>query len=100
MIQQFFRDDYLALHLTLTARNNVQLLDNKYQIEQLLDAQRMAPTQLMKLAVVVFLTMAVSLLFASFFVSAATVPVVVQLMIAPLRPVRIKSVVAALASRL
>jgi len=72
----------------------VPLLDNKYQIEQLLDAQRMGPTQLMKLAVVVFLTMVVSLLFAYLFVSAATVPVVVQLMIAPLRPVRIKSVVA------
>jgi len=64
-----------------------------------IDAERLSPTQLMTLAVVFFLTMVVSLLFAYFFVSAATVPVVVQLMIAPLRPVRIKSAVAALKRR-
>src|SRR5436309_14921940 len=39
------------------------------------------------------------MLFAYFFVSAATVRVVVQLMIAPLRPTRIKSVLAALKRR-
>jgi len=43
--------------------------------------------------------MIVSLLFAYFFVSAVTVPVVVQLMIAPLRPVSIKSLWPALKRR-
>jgi serine/threonine protein kinase len=60
-----------------------------------IDPQRLSTMQLVTLAVVSFLTLVVSLLFAYFFVSAATVPVVVQLMIAPLRPVRIKSVVTA-----
>jgi len=67
--------------------------------EVFIDAQQQSPTQLMTLAVVLFLTMVVSLLFAYFFVSAATVPVVVQLMIAPLRPVRINAVLAALKRR-
>ena len=53
----------------------------------------------MAFAAVVFLTMVVSLLFAYFFVSAATVPVVVQLAIAPLRPAQIKTAVAALKRR-
>ena len=56
-----------------------------------IDPERWSPNQLMTFAAVWFLTMAVSLLFAYFFVSAATVLVVVQLMIAPLRTVRIKS---------
>ena len=64
-----------------------------------IDPERMSPDQLMKFAVVVFLTMVVSLLFAYFFVSAATVLVVVQLMIAPLRTVRIKTIIAALKRR-
>lgn len=64
-----------------------------------INPERMSPTQLMTYAAVWFLTIVVSLLFAYFFVSAATVPVVVQLMIAPLRPVRIKSVLAALKRR-
>src|SRR5689334_7876707 len=64
-----------------------------------IDPQRQSQTQLMTFAVVIFLAMVVSLLFAYFFVSAAIVPVVVQLMIAPLRPVRIKSFVAALKRR-
>jgi serine/threonine protein kinase len=64
-----------------------------------IDPQRLSTMQLVTLAVVSFLTLVVSLLFAYFFVSAATVPVVVQLMIAPLRPVRIKSVVTALRLR-
>ena len=46
-----------------------------------------------------FLLMVVTLLFAFFFVSAATVPVVVQLMVAPLRPVRIATAIAALKRR-
>src|SRR5689334_10819543 len=65
----------------------------------LINPTRLSWTQLMVMAVVFFLTMVVSLLFAYFFVSAATVPVVVQLTIAPLRPIRIKSVLAALKRR-
>ncbi len=55
--------------------------------------------QLMWFGVVLFVAMVFSLLFAYFFVSAVTVPVVVQLMIAPLRPVRIVTAVAALKRR-
>ncbi|HEY3579826.1 MAG TPA: serine/threonine-protein kinase [Pyrinomonadaceae bacterium] len=65
----------------------------------LINPTRLSWTQLMVTAVAFFLTMVVSLLFAYFFVSAATVPVVVQLSIAPLRPIRIKSVLAALKRR-
>ena len=64
-----------------------------------IDPTRLSGMQLMAISLVFFLTMVVSLLFAYFFVSAATVPVVVQLMMAPLRPVRIKSAVAALKRR-
>ncbi|HJY26468.1 MAG TPA: serine/threonine-protein kinase [Pyrinomonadaceae bacterium] len=64
-----------------------------------IDPERWPSNQLMIFAAVWFLTMVVSLLFAYFFVSAATVLVVVQLMIAPLRTVRIKSILAALKRR-
>lgn len=64
-----------------------------------INPERMEYTQLMVFGVVWFLTMAASLLFAYFFVSAATVPVVVQLMIAPLRAIRLKSIFAALRRR-
>jgi serine/threonine protein kinase len=64
-----------------------------------IDPAQWSPTRLMIFAAVWFLTMAVSLLFAYFFVSAATVPVVVQLMIAPLKQVRIKSIMGALKRR-
>jgi serine/threonine protein kinase len=67
--------------------------------DMFIEPERMSPTELMTLAIVFFLTMVVSLLFAYFFVSAATVPVVVQLMIAPLRPLRIRSFLAALKRR-
>lgn len=63
------------------------------------DAERFSPSQLMIYGAVLFLAMVIALLFASFFVSAVTVPVVVQLMIAPLRPVRIAEAVAALRRR-
>lgn len=62
----------------------------------LIDGSRFTQTQLMTYAIVLFVTMVVTLLFAYFFVSAATVPVVVQLMIAPLRPVRIGTAMTAL----
>ena len=67
--------------------------------DMFVDAERMSPMQLMWFAVLLFLTMVISLLFAYFFVSAVTVPVVVQLMIAPLRPVRIRDAIAALKRR-
>jgi len=63
------------------------------------NGQTMSQTQLMAYGVGLFLATVVSLLFAYFFVSAATVPVVVQLMIAPLRPVRIGAAVGALRRR-
>ena len=53
----------------------------------------------MALAIGSFIAMVILLLFAYFFVSAATVPVVVQLMIAPLRPVRIGTAMTALKRR-
>lgn len=65
----------------------------------LIDGSRFTQTQLMTFAIVLFVTMVITLLFAYFFVSAATVPVVVQLMIAPLRPVRIGTAMTALKRR-
>ena len=65
----------------------------------LVDGERLSPTQLMWFAIGVFVAMVTTLLFAYFFVSAVTVPVVVQMMIAPLRPVRISAGVAALKRR-
>ena len=65
-------------------------------VMNLIDGSRFTQTQLMTYAVALFVTMVVTLLFAYFFVSAATVPVVVQLMIAPLRPVRIGTAMTAL----
>ena len=64
-----------------------------------INPERMEYTQLVAFGVVWFLMMAASLLFAYFFVSAATVPVVVQLMIAPLRAIRLRSIFAALKRR-
>ena len=61
--------------------------------------QTIAPFQLMIFGAVLFLAMVITLLFAYFFVSAATVPVVVQLTIAPLRPVQISTALAALKRR-
>ncbi len=63
------------------------------------DGQRFNQTQLMAFAVGVFVTMVITLLFAYFFVSAATVPVVLQLTIAPLRVVRIGTAMMALKRR-
>ena len=65
----------------------------------LVDGQTMSPMQLMVYGVALFIVMVALLLFAYFFVSAVTVPVVVQLMTAPLRPVRIATAVSALKRR-
>ena len=65
----------------------------------LVDGERFTPMQLTVYAIALFITMVVSLLFAYFLVSAATVAVVVQLMIAPLRPVRIATAMTSLKRR-
>ena len=67
--------------------------------EAFIDGEQMSPEQLMWFGAVVFLLMVVSLLFAYFFVTAATVPVVVELIVAPLRPVRIGTAISALKRR-
>jgi len=64
-----------------------------------IDGSRLDQAQLIVLAVATFVTMVVLLLFAYFFVSAATVPVVLQITIAPLRTVKIKTAVTALKRR-
>ncbi len=61
--------------------------------------EQLAQEQLMYLAVALFVTMVITLLFAYFFVSAAVVPVVLQLTIAPLRAVRISTAMLALKRR-
>ena len=61
--------------------------------------ERFDQAQLVVLGVATFVTMVVLLLFAYFFVSAATVPVVLQLTIAPLRTVKIKTAMTALKRR-
>jgi len=68
-------------------------------VMNLIDGSRFTQTQLMTFAISLFIAMVILLLFAYFFVSAATVPVVVQLMIAPLRPVRIGTAMTALKRR-
>jgi len=64
-----------------------------------IDGERLDQTQLMTFAIMMFVTMVITLLFAYFFVSAATVPVVLQLTIAPLRAVRIGTAMKALKRR-
>ena len=65
----------------------------------LFDGSQFTQTELMAFAAVIFVTMVITLLFAYFFVSAAIVPVVLQLTIAPLRAVQIKTAVTALKRR-
>ena len=64
-----------------------------------INGERLSQTELMAIGIASFVVMLITLLFAYFFVSAATVPVVVQLMIAPLRPVRIGIAIAAVKRR-
>lgn len=64
-----------------------------------IDPQRLSPTQSMAAGITMFVLMVITLLFTYFFVSAAMVPVVVQLMIAPLRPVSISTAIGALKRR-
>ena len=67
--------------------------------DRFIPAETFSPPQLMIYGLILFIAMVITLLFASFFVSAVTVPIVVQVMIAPLRPVRIAEAVAALKRR-
>jgi hypothetical protein len=67
--------------------------------DRFFDMQHFSPMQLMMYGIAVLGAMVVSLLIAYFSVSAATVPVVVQLMVAPLRPVRLATAVAAVRKR-
>ena len=67
--------------------------------DRLMDMSGMSPMQQMGIGVLHLAAMVASLLFAYFSVTAATVPVVVQLMIAPLRPVEIRTAFAALKKR-
>jgi len=63
------------------------------------DGEQLAQEQLTYLAIGLFVTMVLTLLFAHFFVSAATVPVVLQLTIAPLRAVKIATAMMAIRRR-
>lgn len=64
-----------------------------------INEQNFSTTQAMVFGAMLFLAMVIALLFAYFFVSAVTVPVVVQLMIAPLRPIRIATALTSLKRR-
>ncbi|HSL55423.1 MAG TPA: serine/threonine-protein kinase [Pyrinomonadaceae bacterium] len=70
-----------------------------FNVLDVVDGQRFDQTQLMTFAIGMFVTMVITLLFAYFFVTAAIVPVVLQLTIAPLRAVQIKTAVTALKRR-
>jgi serine/threonine protein kinase len=67
--------------------------------DRFIDVQQLSQMQQLSFGVFLLVAMILALLFAYFSVSAATVPVVVQLMIAPLRPVRIGAAFAALKRR-
>lgn len=64
-----------------------------------LDMNRLSYLQQMMFASSLLIAMVIALLFAYFIVSAATVPVVVQLILVPLRPVRLKTALKALQQR-
>ncbi len=67
--------------------------------DQLMGLQHRSQMQQMTFGIILFAAMATAMLLAYFSVSAAVVPVVVQLMVAPLRAVRIETTVAALKRR-
>jgi serine/threonine protein kinase len=67
--------------------------------QRFIDMERMMPMMQMSIGVLEFAAMVAAILFAYFAVSAATVPVVVQLMIAPLRTVSLSMALAALKRR-
>jgi serine/threonine protein kinase len=67
--------------------------------DRIIPIQHLTPPQIMGLGVSIILAMVAALLFAYFAVTAVTVPVVVQLTIAPLRPVSIRTALNALKRR-
>ena len=67
--------------------------------DRFIEMQQLPQMQLMFIAVLQFVAMVASIILAYFSVSAATVPVVVQLMVAPLRTVRIATALAGLRRR-
>jgi hypothetical protein len=67
--------------------------------DRLINMEQLSQTQQMEFGILILVAITFSLLFAYFSVSAATVPVVVQSIIAPLRPVRIAVAFAALRRR-
>lgn len=67
--------------------------------DRVIDMPGLSPTAQIVYAVTLFALMVVSFLIAHFTVTAATVPVVVQLMVAPLRSIRVRAAFAALKRR-
>jgi serine/threonine protein kinase len=67
--------------------------------DKLMNMQQMSSMQQMSVGVLMFVVMAAAILLAYFSVSAVTVPVVVQLIVAPLRSVRISTALTALKRR-
>jgi hypothetical protein len=67
--------------------------------DRFIDMQQMSQMEQMSFGILLFVAMVTSILLAYFSVSAATVPVVVQLIVAPLRTVRIATALAALKRR-
>jgi serine/threonine protein kinase len=70
-----------------------------FNLSDVVDGQRFDQAQLTAFAIGMFVTMVITLLFAYFFVSAAVVPVVLQLTIAPLRAVKIDTAMMSLKRR-
>lgn len=67
--------------------------------DRVIDMQQLSPTGQIVFAVVLFVSMVLAFLIAHFTVTAATVPVVVQLMVAPLRSIRVRAALATLKRR-
>jgi serine/threonine protein kinase len=67
--------------------------------DRFVDMQQMSQMEQMSVGILMFVAMVTTILFAYFSISAATVPVVVQLIVAPLRTVRLATALAALKRR-
>jgi serine/threonine protein kinase len=67
--------------------------------DRVIDMPQLSQTAQIAFAVVLFVSMVLAFLLAHFTVTAATVPVVVQLMVAPLRSIRVREALATLKRR-
>ena len=67
--------------------------------DRVIEMPQLSPTEQIIFGVVLFVSMVLSFLIAHFTVTAATVPVVLQLMVAPLRSIRIGTALATLQRR-